>query len=69
MFFTENTAMVEIRTTEELGIHNEVHLCLSCCYEVPVCNPDNLIMGNDIGEDNIVACNIYDPIALRNPRE
>lgn len=60
--------MTEIKTTQELGIHNEVHLCLSCSYEVPTCDPENLIMGNGSGEDNIVACNIYDPLTLRNPR-
>jgi hypothetical protein len=55
-------------TVQDLGIHNEIHLCRSCCHEQPTCSGDNLIFGSGKGDDNVAACGQYEPIELRHPK-
>lgn len=50
-----------------LGQTNEVHLCLSCQNEYPVCDSMYLVFGTGKGNDNIAACNTYVPIRSRHP--
>lgn len=42
---------------------NQVHLCDSCRYVYPECpsEKDDVIFGNRKGNDNICACNKYEP--------
>lgn len=42
---------------------NQVNLCDSCTYTYPECPSENgdVIFGNGIGNDNICACNKYQP--------
>ena len=44
---------------------NQINLCNSCDYSYPDCpsKNDDVIFGNDIGNDNICACNKYKPSA------
>ena len=55
---------MEIKTVEE----NEIHLCVSCCKEHPVCGSENIIFGSAKGDDNVAACSIYEPVELRHPK-
>lgn len=57
------------RTMQEFGMENEVNLCASCCKPYPECDPQNLIFGTGLGDDNIAACDMYEAITLRNPKE
>lgn len=45
--------------------NNQVNLCDSCTYTYPECpsEKDDVIFGNGIGNDNICACNKYQPVA------
>lgn len=44
-------------------LNNQVNLCDSCTYTYPECpsEKDDVIFGNGIGNDNICACNKYQP--------
>lgn len=44
---------------------NQIHLCDSCEYNYPdcPCKPNDVIFGNGKGNDNICACNKYNPSA------
>lgn len=44
---------------------NQTNLCDSCDYSYPDCpsEKNDVIFGNDIGNDNICACNKYKPSA------
>ena len=55
-------------TAQEIGQENEVNLCDSCCHIQPTCSGDNIIFGTGVGDDNIIACNSYEPIELRHPK-
>lgn len=55
-------------TAQEVGQVNEVNLCDSCCHFQPVCECNNLIFGTGLGDDNIIACDGYEPIELRHPK-
>lgn len=43
--------------------NNKVHLCSSCTYTYPECpcETDDVIFGNNVGNDNICACAKYVP--------
>lgn len=45
------------------ALNNQVNLCDSCTYTYPECpsEKDDVIFGNGIGNDNICACNKYQP--------
>ena len=45
------------------ALNNQVNLCDSCTYTYPECpsEKDDVIFGNGIGNDNICACNKYEP--------
>ena len=45
------------------ALNNQVNLCDSCTYTYPECSSekDDVIFGNGIGNDNICACNKYQP--------
>lgn len=45
------------------ALNNQVNLCNSCTYTYPECpsEKDDVIFGNGIGNDNICACNKYQP--------
>lgn len=45
---------------------NAVNLCDSCLNQPPECTPNNIIYGDGVGDDNIAACDIYDPVEVRN---
>lgn len=50
-------------------INNQINLCDSCKYLYPACpsgkEKDDVIFGNGIGNDNICACNKYDPLKTK----
>lgn len=49
---------------------NQVHLCDSCRHVYPECpsEKDDVIFGNGKGNDNICACNKYEPTAQPEPQ-
>ena len=49
---------------------NQVHLCDSCRHVFPECpsEKDDVIFGNGKGNDNICACNKYEPPAQSEQR-
>lgn len=55
-------------TVQKIGMTNKVNLCDSCCNEQPGCNPENLIFGSGLGDDNVVACDTYEAIEFRHPK-
>ena len=58
------------KTMQEIGLSNQVHLCNSCCDELPGCDDDkHIIYGDGNGEDNIAACSSYRPVHIRNYEE
>lgn len=59
---------MKIATVQELGMENEVHLCVSCCHAMPTCDSDNMIFGTGIGDDNVVACSSYESVEFRHPK-
>ena len=52
-----------IRNLPPTQPENQVHLCDSCRYVYPECpsGKDDVIYGNGKGNDNICACNKYEP--------
>ncbi len=56
-------------TVQKIGLTNHVNLCGSCCHVQPTCDSDNLIFGDGVGDDNIVACSGYEAITLRHPKD
>ena len=56
-------------TMQEIGLENEVHLCNSCCNVYPDCEAKNVIFGTGVGTDNIAACNSYEAITFRHPKD
>ena len=56
-------------TMQALGMEDEVHLCDSCHEELPECAPNFVIYGTGKGQDNIAACDIYNPCHTRNYEE
>lgn len=56
-------------TMQDLGMENEIHLCNSCHEELPECNPSFIVYGTGKGNDNIAACDIYNPCHVRNYEE
>lgn len=49
--------------------NNEVILCDSCCCQHPDCGDNEVVFGDSVGNDNIVACNKYEAITLRHPKD
>lgn len=52
----------------QFRINNQINLCDSCKYLYPACpsgEEDDVIFGNGIGNDNICACNKYDPLKTK----
>ena len=51
---------------------NEVNLCLSCGHVIPTCGGmaenSNIIFGDGVGLDNIIACADYEAVAIRDPK-
>lgn len=45
------------------ALNNQINLCDSCTYTYPECSSKkgDVIFGNGIGNDNICACNKYQP--------
>ena len=56
-------------TMKDLGMVNNIHLCNSCQEEMPECNPGHMIWGTGKGDDNVAACDIYNPCHVRNYEE
>ena len=52
-----------IQELPSVQLDNQINLCDSCDYSYPDCpsKNDDVIFGNDIGNDNICACNKYKP--------
>lgn len=52
------------------ALNNQVNLCDSCTYTYPECpsEKDDVIFGNGIGNDNICACNKYQPTIQPEPQ-
>ena len=48
-------------------INNQINLCDSCKYLYPACPSmeGDVLFGNGIGNDNICACNKYDPLRTK----
>ena len=46
--------------------NNEVHLCVSCINDYPMCDSCNIYFGDGVGNDNICSCSSYEPVSLRN---
>lgn len=59
-------AMEALRNSQ-IQINNQINLCDSCKYLYPACpsKEDDVIFGNSIGNDNICACNKYDPLKTK----
>lgn len=53
------------------ALNNQVNLCDSCTYTYPECPSEKhkVIFGNGIGNDNICACNKYQPTIQPGPKE
>lgn len=45
---------------------NKVNLCSSCSKDYPVCDGDNLLFGDGVGNDNIITCAGYTPRSSRS---
>jgi len=58
--------IMKTNTMQDLGMMNDVNLCDSCSNQQPECDPNSVIFGTGIGDDNIAACDIYDPVEVRN---
>ena len=43
---------------------NVINLCNSCQKEFAVCSKTDIIFGNDVGNDNVMACSGYVPYVL-----
>jgi hypothetical protein len=56
-------------TMQELGMENETHLYNSCHEEISECSPSFVIYGTGKGNDNIAACDTYNPVHVRNYEE
>lgn len=53
------------------ALNNQVNLCDSCTYTYPECPSEKyeVIFGNGIGNDNICACNKYQPTIRSEPHK
>mgnify|MGYP007069842269 CR=1 FL=1 len=51
--------------------NNKVHLCTSCQYTVETCcsHGNDALFGDGTGNDNICACNKYNPISVKGQAE
>ena len=60
-----NRDRLAIENMPSARIENQVHLCDSCRHVYPECpgGKDDVIFGNGKGNDNICACNQYEPSA------
>lgn len=38
----------------------KIHLCDSCIYWVPECNPERIEYGDGFGDDNVIECSQYE---------
>lgn len=38
----------------------KIHLCDTCIYQVPECEPDKIEYGDGFGNDNIIECSQYE---------
>lgn len=65
VFSTARKCMVTIEELPSAQPDNQINLCDSCDYSYPDCPSKNgdVIFGNNIGNDNICACNKYNPSA------
>ena len=52
--------------------NNCVNLCESCCNIQPNCDgmseSGNIIFGDGVGLDNIIACSYYEALEIRHPK-
>jgi hypothetical protein len=58
----------EVISIQDIGLSNQVDLCVSCRHEMPDCGFDNVILGDGLGDDNTCSCSNYEPIELRHPK-
>lgn len=61
----KSMAVPLVRKLPSAQPENQVHLCDSCRHVYPECpsGKDDVIFGNGKGNDNICACNKYEPSA------
>ena len=61
--------IIEALPSAQPKINNQINLCDSCKYLYPACpsgkEKDDVIFGNGIGNDNICACDKYDPLQTK----
>lgn len=48
---------------------NEVNLCDSCQDSVVECKPGMVLFGTGRGNDNVCACDRYEPVRVPDPKE
>ena len=60
---------IKCLSIKEKGLDIQINLCDSCCNFQPECNPRNMIFGTGVGDDNVCACDGYEPITLRPHRD
>ena len=65
--YSELHDMISNLTSAQPRINNQINLCDSCKYLYPACpsEEDDVLYGNGIGNDNICACNKYDPLKTK----
>lgn len=65
--YSELHDMISNLPSAQPKINNQINLCDSCKYLYPACpsEEDDVLYGNGIGNDNICACNKYDPLKTK----
>lgn len=68
--FAKGLAEIGLKSVPSAQPENQVHLCDSCRHVYPECpsGKDDVIFGNGKGNDNICACNKYEPSTQPEPR-
>ncbi len=63
--------MSDAINAENIGVENEVHLCLSCVEgeNIEICNKAQVVTGTGVGGDNICCCSRYEPVHLRMTKD